>query len=282
MAAIIFPGAAWPLCHRKIFLISLGQILHSRVAISVIGRQRNIMTTAIPSRFSGVPLSGERAAAATQYRAASRPSNTPAGATNAAGDETESSSPAVEVTLSPAAREALEQLRSTSEKVQAFEARGEDGRSRIEEYMDNQKELHEIQQGLWKRERAESQLLSLKERYDALLKTEPKPAVELTGKDKDAAWALAEKLGHKPWGDNYGFSHESLTYSFRSDGTVWVNGDAPTSEEAKQKFLSSMSKRISEMGSDMLFDAGSAIERRDALLARQAEIQSSWTVSTEA
>jgi hypothetical protein len=225
------------------------------------------MTIAISSRFTG-PISSpseQQTEAASQHRA-----------TGADEGASGISSSAVELTLSPEAHAALERLRSFSDETGIFESLGE-------EYMNNERELHDIRLSLWKRERAASQLQSLKERYSSLQAAEPKPAVELTGKAKEAALELAQKLGHKPWGDNYAFGHDGMIYSFRSDGTVWVNdGDVPTSAEAKQQVLSGLSKLISEMESDMRFDVDAAIERRDALLARQDEIRSSWTVLSEA
>lgn len=198
---------------------------------------------------------------------------------------------AVQVDLSSEARALLQRL-DASRETPAIVTDEESGRGRLDERYERfsrlmeemrsiHKELHgsgNPRDGLislqWNAKRAKEQLPSLIERYETLRQTEPKPAVELTGKDKDAAWALAKSLGHSPWGDNYVFVHDNVMYAFKSDGTVTTNDpNVPTSEESKRAALESMSRRISEYRGYSTVDIDAVSSRIDALNARLTEIR---------
>lgn len=198
---------------------------------------------------------------------------------------------AVQVDLSSEARALLQRL-DASRETPALVTDAESVRVRLDERYERFSRLMEEMQNIhkelhgsgnpgdglislqWNAKRAKEQLPGLLERYETLRQTEPKAAIELTGKDKDAAWALAKSLGHSPWGDNYVFVHDNVMYSFKSDGTVTANdGNIPTSEESKRASLEWMARRISEYRGYSTVDIDAVSSRIDALNARLTEIR---------
>jgi len=77
----------------------------------------------------------------------------------------------------------------------------------------------------------------------------PVPAVQLTDTEIDAILKKVAPRGIDPSkigsADTYSFGEDGKIYTFRKDGTAWVNdGDVPTSEEQKVRALQSMANNI--------------------------------------
>ena len=77
----------------------------------------------------------------------------------------------------------------------------------------------------------------------------PVPAVQLTEAQITDVLKKAAPLGIDPSkigsADNYIFAIDGMQYTFRKDGTAWVNeAGIPTSEEQKQYSLQEISKTI--------------------------------------
>jgi hypothetical protein len=77
----------------------------------------------------------------------------------------------------------------------------------------------------------------------------PVPAVQLTDTEIDAILKKVAPRGIDPskigGADTYSFGEDGKIYTFRKDGTAWVNdGDVPTSEEQKERALQSMANNI--------------------------------------
>jgi len=77
----------------------------------------------------------------------------------------------------------------------------------------------------------------------------PVPAVQLTDTEIDAILKKVAPRGIDPSNigsaDTYSFGEDGKIYTFRKDGTAWVNdGDVPTSEEQKVRALQSMANNI--------------------------------------
>lgn len=88
----------------------------------------------------------------------------------------------------------------------------------------------------------------------------PVPAVQLTDTEIDAILKKVAPRGIDPSkigsADTYSFSEDGKIYTFRKDGTAWVNdGDVPTSEEQKVRALQSMANNIQFL-TDYLGDNG--------------------------
>lgn len=90
----------------------------------------------------------------------------------------------------------------------------------------------------------------------------PVPAVQLTDTEIDAILKKVAPHGIDPSkigsADTYSFGEDGKIYTFRKDGTAWVNdGDVPTSEEQKVRALQSMANNIQFLTS-YLRDNGTA------------------------
>jgi hypothetical protein len=90
----------------------------------------------------------------------------------------------------------------------------------------------------------------------------PVPAVQLTDVEIDAILKKVEPRGIDPskigGADTYSFGEDGKIYTFRKDGTAWVNeGGVPTSEEQKEWALQSMANNIKFL-TNYLRDNGTA------------------------
>jgi hypothetical protein len=121
-----------------------------------------------------------------------------------------------------------------------------------------------------------SSLKMLHDAYDKMQNSPITPAVQLTDAQIAEVLKKAKPLGYDPakfsGADNYGFGMDGLLYSFKKDGTAWVNeSGVATSVEQQQKSLASMTNMMAFIQSDMR-DNGAArtdlIAQRDALLAQ--------------
>ena len=77
----------------------------------------------------------------------------------------------------------------------------------------------------------------------------PVPAVQLNDAEIDAILKKVAPRGIDPSkigdADTYSFAEDGKIYTFRKDGTAWVNDrDVPTSEEQKQRALQSMTDNM--------------------------------------
>jgi hypothetical protein len=95
--------------------------------------------------------------------------------------------------------------------------------------------------------------------------TAPVPAVQLTKAQIADVLKKAAPLGIDPskigGADNYIFGIDGMQYTFKKDGTAWMNeAGIPTSEEQKQYVLQEMSKSIAYL-STRTQDASAAREK---------------------
>jgi hypothetical protein len=89
----------------------------------------------------------------------------------------------------------------------------------------------------------------LNESYSKLQNATPVPAVQLTKEQVADVLKKAAPLGIDPSkigsADNYIFGIDGMQYTFKKDGTAWVNeAGVPTSEKQKQYALQEMSKSM--------------------------------------
>lgn len=98
--------------------------------------------------------------------------------------------------------------------------------------------------------------------YNRVLNTKPVPAVELKNKEKEAVLDKARDLGLPVGGSfNIMFSEGEIMYAIKSDGIVTKHDNKiPTSEEEKQRYLETLKNRI-DLGRTDLTD----YERRSAV-----------------
>ncbi len=102
----------------------------------------------------------------------------------------------------------------------------------------------------------------------------PVPAVQLTQAQITAILKKVAPLGIDPSkigsADNYIFGDEGMQYTFKKDGTAWVNeGGVPTSEEQKQGGIRSFSDAIQQIYSRIVAPTVSRedlVAQRDALM----------------
>jgi hypothetical protein len=105
--------------------------------------------------------------------------------------------------------------------------------------------------------------------------TAPVPAVQLTKAQIADVLKKAAPLGIDPskigGADNYIFAIDGMQYTFKKDGTAWMNeAGIPTSEEQKQYVLQEMSKSVAYL-STRIQDSSAAREKLtqlDALTGR--------------
>ncbi|MBO1019136.1 hypothetical protein IPV08_04030 [Methylobacterium sp. SD274] len=189
------------------------------------------------------------------------------------GGETRAAGPAVVLSLSPAAKAAMDRLNgdgganativsrlneagrmplmsALADDSNAFEkALEEAGNAReavITKYFDLFKQKMHDDAEFAPVFSARSQLSEKEEKYNKLLTIKPVPAVVLEGKEKEAVLKLASDRGLSIGGyDTLGFGDENFLYMIYKDGTVTKNdGDTPTSEQFKQQILESLKEQI--------------------------------------
>lgn len=187
------------------------------------------------------------------------------------GGETRAAGPAVVLSLSPAAKAAMDRLNGdgganativsrvneASRKpfmqeavlkidTAAVEKAGEEKIAIVTRYFDLIKQEMDDDREFGEALSMKSDLPQNKEDYNKYFNTTPVPAVVLEGKEKEAVLKLASYRGLSIGGYNtLGFGHEDLLYTIYKDGTVTKNdGDTPTSEKNKQLILESIKKQI--------------------------------------
>jgi hypothetical protein len=120
-------------------------------------------------------------------------------------------------------------------------------------------------------------LEQLNANYAKMRDTSPKPAVQLTAEQVADVLELAAPLGFDPskigGADNYIFGLDGMQYTFKKDGTAWVNeSGVATSEEGRMRALQELENGLIAFVSARLEDRSSEraelVARRDALLAR--------------
>jgi hypothetical protein len=110
------------------------------------------------------------------------------------------------------------------------------------------------------RDNAIGWLKNMQDSYAKWQNATPVPAVQLTDAEIDAVLKKVAPRGIDPskigGADTYSFGEDGKIYTFRKDGTAWVNeGGVPTSEEQKQLVLQTMPNRIQFL-TDYLRDNG--------------------------
>jgi hypothetical protein len=140
--------------------------------------------------------------------------------------------------------------------------------------IDNQ--IEQIDRYEERRPMNEAHLERLKASYEKMRDTEPKPAVQLTEQQIEEILEKVKDRGIDPAkigsADNYSFSHEGMTYTFKKDGTAWVNeSGVPTSYEQKRMALQGISEMQSFIETNFLQDRSGEradlVSQREALLA---------------
>lgn len=189
------------------------------------------------------------------------------------GGETRAAGPAVVLSLSPAAKAAMDRLNgdgganattvsrlneagrkplvsALADDSHAFEKVLEETQNAraaiITKYFDLVKEKMYDDKEFIQVFSARSGLSENEERYNKLLTIKPVPAVVLEGKEKEAVLKMASDRGLSIGGyDTLGFGDENFVYMIYKDGTVTKNdGDTPTTEEFKQDILGLLKERI--------------------------------------
>lgn len=185
------------------------------------------------------------------------------------GGETRAAGPAVVLSLSPAAKAAMDRLNGDGGANATIVSRlNEAGRmplmqeapldtSAVENAAEERAALFTRYSELFSQKGeddsnfslavlAKSQLSENIEDYDRYFNTEPVPAVVLEGKEKESVLKMASDRGLSIGGyDSLGINHDNFTYMIYKDGTVTRNDtDTPTSEQSKQRILESIKKWI--------------------------------------
>jgi hypothetical protein len=107
--------------------------------------------------------------------------------------------------------------------------------------------------------------------------TTPVPAVQLTQAQITAILKKVAPLGIDPSkigsADNYMFGDDGKIYTFKKDGTAWVNeGGVPISEEQKQAGIKGFAESIQQRSSRIVAPTVSRadlVAQRDALIGQQ-------------
>jgi len=139
-------------------------------------------------------------------------------------------------------------MRAESERMQAIAAN-------MDTMMGVQKQMHELNRTIIQQQANDTLATSARAQYDQLMNTKPVPASELTGKDKDAAFALlrAKGLPLPAAGGSTQFSPDNhMLLIFKGDGSVWTrDGNVPETEAIKQFHLAKLSEQIGRGGQDI-------------------------------
>jgi hypothetical protein len=182
--------------------------------------------------------------------------------------------PATQVSVSQARKNLLAATEQSSQAIlDAYQAASD----AIHKQWDINQLNFQISRFDWQEEtnkRVADTIKTTQEHANKWANTTPVPAVQLTQAQITAILKKVAPLGIDPSkigsADNYAFSDDGKTYTFKKDGTAWVNeGGVPISDEQKQAGIKGFAETIEQWSTRIVAPTVSRadlVAQRDALI----------------
>jgi hypothetical protein len=184
--------------------------------------------------------------------------------------------PATQVSVSQASKNLLAAAGQSSQAIlDAYQA----GSDAVHKQWDINQANFQIERFDWQEETNKGLADTIKSAQESAIKwanTTPVPAVQLTEAQIAAILKKVAPRGIDPSkigsADNYAFGDDGKIYTFKKDGTAWVNeGGVPTSDEQKQAGIQGYADFVQQLSTRIIAPTVSRadlVAQRDALIGQ--------------